>query len=86
MYLDGRGLRHRGRRGQTIQDESYLLLLHSGEQPVEFALPALPWADRYQVVIDTGEAGGISAAEPIDGGAEITVSGRSVLLLRADRF
>ncbi|MDQ1721599.1 MAG: isoamylase, partial [Pseudonocardiales bacterium] len=83
MYLDGRGLRHRGRRGQSIRDESYLLLLHSGEQPVQFALPALPWADRYQVVIDTGEVGGLSCAEPV--GGEITVAGRSVLLLRADR-
>jgi glycogen operon protein len=85
MYLDGRGLRHRGRRGETIRDQSYLLLLHSGEQPVGFTLPGLPWADRYQVVIDTAEAGGISTAEPIDGGAEIDVGGRSVLLLRADR-
>ncbi|MEO6501757.1 MAG: glycogen debranching enzyme GlgX, partial [Jatrophihabitantaceae bacterium] len=85
MYLDGRGLRHRGRRGEIIRDHSYLLLLHSGEQPVRFALPGLPWADRYQVVIDTAEEGGCSPTEPVDGGAEVTVTGRSVLLLRADR-
>jgi len=85
MYLDGRGLRHRGRRGQTITDDSYLLLLHSGEQPVRFALPGLPWADRYQVVIDTTEVGGRSDAGPLEGGSGIEVAGRSVLLLRADR-
>jgi glycogen operon protein len=85
MYLDGRGLRHRGRRGQVIEDESYLLLLHSGEQPVLFTLPGLPWAERYRVVIDTTEVGGRSDAEPVTGGSEITVAGRSVLLLRADR-
>jgi isoamylase len=85
MYLDGRGLRHRGRRGEPIRAQSYLLLLHSGEQPVTFALPGLPWADRYQAVVDTTEAAGISFAEPIEGGTAVTLAGRSVLLLRADR-
>jgi glycogen operon protein len=85
MYLDGRGLRHRGRRGQVITDESYLLLLHSGEQPTPFALPGRPWADRYSVVIDTTGAGGRSDADPIPGGTELNLTGRSVLLLRADR-
>ncbi len=85
MYLDGRGLRHRGRRGEQIVDESYLLLLHSGDDKVDFALPGLPWADRYQVVIDTAEAGGFSSAPPVAGGTEITVGARTVLVLRADR-
>jgi len=85
MYLDGRGLRHRGRRGQVISDESYLLLLHSGEQPMPFALPGLPWADRYSVVIDTTRPAGRPDAEPLAGGAEISLAARSVLLLRADR-
>ena len=31
MYLDGRGLRHRDRRGEVIVDDSYLLLLHAGD-------------------------------------------------------
>ena len=42
MYLDGRGLRHRGPRGEQIIDDSYLMVLHSGDDPVPFALPAMP--------------------------------------------
>ena len=86
MYLDGRGLRHRGPRGELIVDDSYLLVLHSGDDPVEFALPALPWAGCYEVVIDTTEPGGDDcSASVIDGGNTITLDARSVLLLRADR-
>jgi isoamylase len=86
MYLDGRGLRHRGPRGELIVDDSYLLVLHSGDDPVEFALPALPWAACYEVVIDTTEPGGDDGSSSvIDGGSTITLDARSVLLLRADR-
>jgi isoamylase len=86
MYLDGRGLRHRGARGELIVDDSYLLVLHSADEPVEFTLPGLPWADRYEIVIDTTEAGGDDgSASAVDGRGAITVDARSVLLLRAVR-
>src|SRR5205823_7021136 len=49
IYLDGRGLRHRGSRGEVIVDDSYLLLMHSGDQPASFTLPDAPWADQYEV-------------------------------------
>ena len=39
MYLDGRGLRHRDRRGEVIVDESFLLLLHAGDQGVRWTVP-----------------------------------------------
>ena len=39
MYLDGRGLRHRGARGEVIVDDSFLLLLHSGDGDGVFRLP-----------------------------------------------
>ena len=44
MYLDGRSLRHRDRRGQPVVDDSFLLLLHSGDADRGFVLPAEPWA------------------------------------------
>ncbi|MEO6886769.1 MAG: glycogen debranching protein GlgX, partial [Jatrophihabitantaceae bacterium] len=53
MYLDGRGLRHRDARGQVIIDDSYLLILHSGDDASTFELPGMPWATGYHPVIDT---------------------------------
>ena len=61
MYLDGRGLRHRNSRGETIVDESFLLLLHSGDADGDFTLPARAVGGRYEPVIDTAEPGGVAA-------------------------
>jgi glycogen operon protein len=87
MYLDGRGLRHRGRRGEMIVDDSFLLLLHSGDEDGLFAVPSAPWAAAYDVVVDTRNAGGLPdpGKKPLDGGTAVPMSGRSALLLRVLR-
>ncbi len=86
MYLDGRGLRHRDRRGELIMDASFLLLLHAGDQGTRFSLPGRPWADSYYPVLDTNRPGGTPAhPRAVPGGTALRVGARSVLLLRADR-
>ena len=86
MYLDGRGLRHRNERGETITDDSFLLLLHSGDADGIFTIPGPPWAASYARVIDTSAIGGEPAPDDvIDGGAHLPMRARSVMLLRALR-
>ena len=88
MYLDGRGLRHRDRRGELIMDDSFLLLLHAGDQGGRFTLPGAPWADQY-VPVDrhqparrrTRRTRGRSPA----GTAAAASARAAVLLLRAER-
>jgi isoamylase len=87
MYFDGRGLRHRGRRGEMIVDDSFLLVLHSGEDDVTFALPGAPWASSYEMVVDTRCVGG--APHPrshlAPGGSALPVTARSALVLLVNR-
>ena len=86
MYLDGRGLRHRDQRGQVIVDESFLLLLHAGDQSVAWTVPGPPWAGQYTVVLDTGHPAGAPAGRgAVAGGSALRLGGRSVVLLRAER-
>lgn len=85
MYLDGRGLRHRDRRGNRIVDESFLLVLHSGDDPVDFALPGAPWADGYEVEVDTGAVTGEPDGAAFGAGATLPLAARSVALLRVVR-
>jgi glycogen operon protein len=83
MYLDGRGLRHRDERGQVIMDDSYLLLLHAGDQAGSFTLPGAPWAAEYEVVVDTAELGGAPrSSDTVAAGSELPVEARTSLLLR----
>jgi len=86
MYLDGRGLRHRGTRGEVITDDSYLLLLHADDQNVTFMLPALPWASAYEVVVDTTYAGGVpAAASLVAAGTGLPLGPRTSVLLLVHR-
>jgi glycogen operon protein len=85
MYLDGRGLRDRDRRGQLIVDDSYLLILHAGDDPITFALPGAPWADSYVVTVDTTFATGEPdpGVPEIPAGSPLPVDRRTSMLLRA---
>jgi glycogen operon protein len=84
MYLDGRGLRHRGRRGELIIDDSYLLILHSGDESLTFTLPGKPQADGYELLIDTRHVGGLPA-DPQVAGSAVSLDPRTVVLLRVLR-
>jgi isoamylase len=85
MYLDGRGLRHRDRRGQLIIDDSFLLLLHAGDQGVRWTLPGAPWAHQYEPVLDTSRPSGVPGSRTVLGEAATRVGARSVVLLRVIR-
>jgi glycogen operon protein len=87
MYLDGRGLRHRGARGELIVDESYLLLLHAADESIRFTLPGSPWAEAYTIVLDTTfeQAEPDPGLPPIPGGKELLIGPRTTMLLRVQR-
>ena len=86
MYLDGRGLRHRDGRGATIVDDSFLLVLHSGDDGVDFVVPGRPWAARYEMMVDTANHGGRPGRKRLIGGAStLSMQGRSAALLRVRR-
>jgi len=84
MYLDGQQIRHRGPRGERITDESYLLWLHAGSEPVTTSLPGLPWGDGYTVVLDTARPKLDDGIETVTG--TLTLTPHSVVLFRAHRL
>jgi glycogen operon protein len=53
MYLSGFDIPQRDSLGREIIDESFLVLLHAGHLPATFTLPGLPWAEEYELVLDT---------------------------------
>ncbi|NHI07035.1 glycogen debranching enzyme GlgX [Streptomyces sp. KO7888] len=84
MYLSGRDIPGRDEHGDPIVDDSFLAVLHAGAEPAGFVLPGAPWAERYEVVVDTGREDQEEAPDAVHpAGVELTVPGRTVLLLRA---
>jgi isoamylase len=85
MYLAGEGIRSRDHEGNRIVDNSFLCWLHAGGADRDVVLPGRPWADAYDVVLDTGpEPGadndGRGSPSP---GETLNLAARSVVLLRA---
>jgi isoamylase len=83
MYLDGRGIRSRGPRGEEVVDDSFLLVLHAGGDDLELVLPGAPWAASYELVLDT--AAGAREGSAHRPGSSVAQTNRSVLLFRALR-
>ncbi|MGW2300108.1 glycogen debranching protein GlgX [Streptomyces sp. NPDC001809] len=83
LYLSGRDIPGRDERGEQITDDSFLAVLHAGHRPLDFRLPGPPWAETYELVVDTArEDQSAPPGTEHAGGATIQVGARSVVLLR----
>jgi glycogen operon protein len=79
MYLSGDGIRTRGPRGERIRDRSFVVLLHAGDDDVDFRLPGPPWAEGYSVVLDTGAP--TDSPRDVKAGEDLPMTARSLVLL-----
>ncbi|TFV81411.1 glycogen debranching protein GlgX [Blastococcus sp. CT_GayMR20] len=82
MYLDGRGIRHRDEAGRRLVDDSYLVQLHAGAEPVEVQLPGAPWADGYELVVSTEYPTGAPPERTVVAPGTVELPGRSIWALR----
>ncbi|MFF4169167.1 glycogen debranching protein GlgX [Streptomyces sp. NPDC001744] len=86
LYLSGRDIPGRDARGERIADDSFLAVLHAGHRPLDFRLPGPPWAESYELVVDTAREDQSGAPGTVHrGGETLAVGGRSVVLLRVAR-
>jgi len=85
MYLDGRGIRHRDERGRPVLDDSWLVWLHAGPDPITVHLPEAPWGDGYEFVVSTEWPTGAPPRPAVVGPGPIEMPGRCVWALRVLR-
>ncbi|AXK34085.1 glycogen debranching enzyme GlgX [Streptomyces armeniacus] len=84
MFLSGHGIPQRDARGEPVTDDSFLCVLHAGARPGAFPLPGPPWAETYELVLDTSlEDQSRPPGTVHDAGTEVPLPARAVLLLRA---
>ncbi|WP_371799194.1 glycogen debranching protein GlgX [Streptomyces sp. NBC_01707] len=83
LYLSGRDIPGRDARGEQVTDDSFLAILHAADRPIGFRLPGPPWAQAYELVLDTSREDQSTAPATVHRGNEVlTVPARAVLLLR----
>jgi glycogen operon protein len=79
MFLNGDGIPDTDSRGERISDDSFLLCFNGHHEPVEFGMPPVEYAEKWQVVLDTAEGEG--APPTADAGGRVVVESRSLLVL-----
>ncbi|MEU9113829.1 glycogen debranching protein GlgX [Streptomyces sp. NPDC048483] len=83
MYLSGNDIAQRDARGIRIVDDSFLAVLHADADARPVVLPGPPWAQSYELLVDTGREEQPGPAEPpYPAGSTVTAAGRSVLVFR----
>ncbi len=80
--LSGDTIDVRDYKGEPIPDDTFLLLFNAYHEPVDFTLPGL--ADvRWELMLDTREEDGfLEKTFVCTAGADVSVEGRSVCLLK----
>jgi len=82
VFLNGEAITERGRRGEPIRDDSFLVLFNAGERDLEFTVPADRFGQAWQKELDTAKPQEPRDAAGIKPGDRLEVPGRSVQLLR----
>ncbi len=81
VFLNGHGIRGRDPRGQPITDVNFLVLFHADAEPIDFTLPTAQFSEHWEIVVDT--SGGVQELDTIAAGSTLSVTGRSLVVLRA---
>ncbi len=87
VFLNGDAILALGTRGQRVIDDSFFAAFNAFEESLGFVLPTGPYAEHWQLVLDTAHDD-IDLAFPAEGqhveaGEQLVVPGRSVMVLRA---
>ena len=82
VYLAGDALEDSDRRGQPVQDDSFLLLLNAHHEDVQFTLPELRPRTAWQVLVDTTFQQGLAIDGRFAAGTHYELQRRSLALLQ----
>jgi glycogen operon protein len=81
MLLNGAAVNRRGPRGEAVSDDSFLLVLHAGAEPVDVTLPQPIVGCSYRTVLDTANEQ-VADRPELPAGAIVTLLPNSTLLFR----
>ncbi|MDQ2846517.1 MAG: glycogen debranching protein GlgX [Actinomycetota bacterium] len=84
MWVNGADVSGHGPHGELQTDNSWLMVLHAGAENIEVRLPDGDFGAAYVPTVDTSSPDGAPVdPAPLSADMDITVSGNTVLLLRA---
>jgi isoamylase len=80
IYLNGKGIRTPGPKGEAVVDDSFYVIFNAHHEDLKYKLPEEKYGKQWIKVLDTFD-GGIQQGKSFQAQQVITVAGRSVVLL-----
>jgi glycogen operon protein len=80
LFLNGEEIPYRNRRGQRIEDDSFLILVNAHHDDATFRLPVRRFGGCWEVEIATSAE--VEEGARFDAHTEVEVQSRSMLVLR----
>ena len=85
LRLAGDAIAEVDREGNPIVDDTFVILLNSHHERVDFVLPATHRGTRWEVVLDTRAGDGRRRHRPLRGGQSYDLEARCLAMLRLAR-
>jgi isoamylase len=85
VFLNGDAISEPDLRGEPVVDDSFLILLNSNHQPLEFLLPPREYGESWTVVVDTTTSTGGASDEEHAADSTIKLDARGTLVLTRPR-
>lgn len=83
VYLNGNSIKEPDRRGQKVEDDSFLMMFNAHYDDIEFTLPDETFGTSWKLIVDTSESTGYPVHEKrLAAGGTVTVSARSIMIFR----
>ncbi|WP_067484446.1 glycogen debranching protein GlgX [Actinomadura hibisca] len=82
VFLNGEAITEPDPRGRPVRDDSFLLLINAGAEPMAFTLPGGEYGDRWEYALDTDTARTRDTARGLKPGDRVELIDRSLVLLR----
>ncbi|MEV3921888.1 glycogen debranching protein GlgX [Actinomadura coerulea] len=82
VFLNGDAITEPDPRGRRVRDDSFLLLVNAGSEPVEFTLPGAEYGERWEFALDTAEPGTVGERPRLKARDAVAVRDRALLVLR----
>ncbi|MFJ8086582.1 glycogen debranching protein GlgX [Streptomyces sp. NPDC096205] len=81
VFLNGDAIAEPDPQGRPVVDDSFLLLLNSYWEPVDFKLPDSSYGERWTALVDTADPQGVPDETEYKAGTIVPVGARSLTLL-----
>lgn len=81
VYLNGKGLRSVGPKGEFIMDDSFYVIFNAHDEPLNYKLPAKKYGEAWTKILDTSTNKIEEEGKAYKADKMIKVQGRSIILL-----